>query len=166
MTRELAPKQIRRAVKEGARAKTGVFLQKSIPAAHPVEITKGRRARMRPSKPGLRMAAPGSPLALSKARRVFGGRKIVARLTGLSERTLATLEGCPRSISPSNRRRLGELDRLRKALTEIMQPKFIRTWMDTPNERLSRRTPLEIVEHGEIDRLWILIERVRSGEPT
>ena len=130
---------------------------------------RGAAPRMKPAvliALGVRAAAPALPEALAAARNAFGGRRIVARLTGLSERTLASLETLGQPCSAANRRRVNELERLRSALLEIMQPDFIRTWMDAPNERLTGRTPLETVERGEADRLWALIERVRSGEAT
>jgi hypothetical protein len=131
------------------------------------EPTAARRHKTQPLDGGARLTHVAAGVsALSAARQTFGPRKIVARLTGLSERTLAQLERSDQVLTTSNRRRVHELDRLRLALSEIMQPAFIRTWIGLPNDRLGGLTPIETIERGEADRLWSLIEKVRGGEPT
>ncbi len=39
-------------------------------------------------------------------------------------------------------------------------------WMKRHNEYLAPLTPLEVIDRGEIDRLWHIIHNVGSGMPT
>ena len=36
-------------------------------------------------------------------------------------------------------------------------------WLDTPNEAFSGLKPLDLIERGEVDRLWRMIFEVQSG---
>jgi hypothetical protein len=63
----------------------------------------------------------------------------------------------------SKRRRLKELDRVRARLSDVMAPEAIPSWLDTPNEAFDGLTPLEVIERGEIDRLWNMIFYLESG---
>jgi hypothetical protein len=38
-------------------------------------------------------------------------------------------------------------------------------WFVTPNEAFGELKPIEMVERGEIDRLWDMVFRLRSGMP-
>jgi len=51
------------------------------------------------------------------------------------------------------------------ALAEIMDADDIAGWMEEPTEAFRGSTPLQVVERGEIDRLWQMIYAVRSGQP-
>jgi hypothetical protein len=39
----------------------------------------------------------------------------------------------------------------------------ISSWLDTPNEAFDGLKPLEVIERGEIDRLWNMIFYLESG---
>jgi Protein of unknown function (DUF2384) len=60
-------------------------------------------------------------------------------------------------------RRIKELDRLRKRLVEVVAADAIPAWLYTPNEAFGGLKPLEIIERGEIDRLWQMIFYLESG---
>jgi hypothetical protein len=47
-----------------------------------------------------------------------------------------------------------------------MEVDAIPTWIDTPNEAFDSLKPLEVIERGEIDRLWNMIFYLESGVPT
>jgi DNA-binding transcriptional regulator YiaG len=90
---------------------------------------------------------------------------VFARLLPLSVRSLATLE----SGSPPTEvvtRRLKELKRLVNALSEVMKMDSIGIWLQTPNEAFDELKPLEVIDRGEIDRLWSMIFSLRSGVPS
>ena len=63
-------------------------------------------------------------------------------------------------------RRAEEVDRLRARLTEVVAPGAISAWLDTPNEAFDGLKPLEVIERGEIDRLWNMIYYIDSGVPS
>jgi hypothetical protein len=86
-------------------------------------------------------------------------------MTGLSERTLASVES-GKQISESGLRRLREMDRLRDRLARVMKPEFIPNWLDAPNECFGGLKPIEVLERGEIDRIWTLLFQLESGNPT
>lgn len=56
------------------------------------------------------------------------------------------------------------LSDLRVALAQIMDAGDIAGWMEEPNEAFGGSTPLQVVERGEIDRLWQMIYAVQSGQ--
>ena len=59
-----------------------------------------------------------------------------------------------------------EYDRLRIALGELMDTGLIPEWIQTPNEGFNGLKPIEVIERGEIDRIWEMIFFLRSGVPT
>jgi transcriptional regulator with XRE-family HTH domain len=111
---------------------------------------------------------PKSPIddALAQVRQRLGiTRSKFSRMTGLSERTLATLES-GKKIREAGLRRLREMDRLRDRLACVMKPEFIPQWLEAPNESFGGLKPLEVLERGEIDRIWALLFHLESGTPT
>ena len=59
-----------------------------------------------------------------------------------------------------------EIGRLRDALAEIMLPGFIDRWLELANDEFGGAKPIEVVERGEADRIYEVIYRLRSGQPT
>ncbi len=57
------------------------------------------------------------------------------------------------------------MDCLKNALAEIMDADDIAAWMESPNQAFDGSTPLQLVERGEIDRLWQMIFAIRTGQP-
>ncbi len=89
-------------------------------------------------------------------------RKLFSRLTGFSERAIADWEkGKP--ISEPALRRIREVQRFHERLVEVVRPEAIPQWLDTPNPAFDGLKPLEVVERGEIDRLWNMIFYLESG---
>ncbi len=60
---------------------------------------------------------------------------------------------------------LAELERLTIALAEIMKRESIGPWLQTPNDAFDGLKPLEVIDRGEIDRIWTMIYHLRSGSP-
>ena len=90
-------------------------------------------------------------------------RKAVrATLIGVSERTLGT----GTKLSPRTTRRLAEGTRLLNALAEVIDADFIAEWLVIPNDAFGCLKPLEVIDRGEVDQIWQMIYRLRSGEPT
>lgn len=92
-------------------------------------------------------------------------RKIFCRLLPVSERLLADLETGKRVPSESVKREFNELNRLVAGLKGIMETAFLGEWLDTPNEAFGELKPLEIIERGEVDRIWRMIYYIESGQP-
>jgi hypothetical protein len=63
------------------------------------------------------------------------------------------------------RRRLTELRRIFEALSEVIEADTIGQWMTTPNDAFEGLKPLEVIERGEVDRIWQMIFLLRSGVP-
>jgi uncharacterized protein (DUF2384 family) len=89
----------------------------------------------------------------------------MSRMLGVSLRTLSQLESTQKAVRPDTSRRLTEADRLRRALCEIMDAADLPEWMERPNPAFEGSTPLQVVERGEIDRLWQMVYAVRTGQP-
>jgi hypothetical protein len=106
---------------------------------------------------------PAQPLSVSMVRGRLGlSRKMFSRLAGFSERAIADWEG-GKPISEPGLRRIKELDRFRDRLAEVVAAGAIPSWLDTPNEAFDGLKPLEVIERGEIDRLWNMIFYLESG---
>jgi hypothetical protein len=106
---------------------------------------------------------PAQPLSVGKVRDRFGlSRKMFSRLAGFSERAIADWEG-GKPVSEPGLRRIKELDRFRDRLSEVVAADAIPGWLDAPNEAFDGLKPLEVIERGEIDRLWNMIFYLESG---
>ena len=57
------------------------------------------------------------------------------------------------------------VDDIKKDLTEIMRPEFIDAWIRTPNKAFEDRTPLDLIQSGEVLRIRRMIHELRSGQP-
>ena len=103
------------------------------------------------------------PLSVTIVRGRLGlSRKMFSRLAGFSERAIADWEG-GKPISEPGLRRIKELDRFRDRLSEVVAADFIPSWLNTPNDAFDGLKPLEIIERGEIDRLWNMIFYLETG---
>jgi transcriptional regulator with XRE-family HTH domain len=89
-------------------------------------------------------------------------RKVFSRLTGYSERAIARWESGEKPDEPGLRR-IHETERFQARLAEVVDPKEIPQWLDTPNDAFDGLKPLEVIERGEIDRLWNMIFYLESG---
>lgn len=125
--------------------------------------TRGAAKKAATSAP---VAAPKASFRVKDVRSKYGLKQVsMSRLLGISSRKLSELESQSRDPRPETKRRLSEVDRLHKALDEIMDAGDIAGWMEEPNEAFGGSTPLQLVERGEIDRLWQMIFAIRTGQP-
>ncbi len=109
------------------------------------------------------VSRPVERLSVTKVRGRFGlSRKLFARLSGFSERAIADWES-GKPVSEPGHRRIRELDRFRDRLAEVVTEEAIPGWLDTPNEAFDGLKPVEVIERGEIDRLWEMIFYLESG---
>jgi DNA-binding transcriptional regulator YiaG len=89
-------------------------------------------------------------------------RDAFTRMTGFSPRAVANWSS-GKVPGPSARKRLTELTRLFDALSELVDRKAIPSWLGTSNPSFEGSTPLQVIERGEIDRLWRMIWQLESG---
>ena len=90
--------------------------------------------------------------------------KDFARVTGFSERAVMSWEaGSP--IGTPAKRRLLEVRRLFKSLSELVAADALPVWFQTPNDAFGGLKPLEVVERGETDRLWRMVYFLEAGIP-
>ncbi|MGL6095166.1 MAG: antitoxin Xre/MbcA/ParS toxin-binding domain-containing protein [Fimbriiglobus sp.] len=113
------------------------------------------------------LPSPTPPVPLVAALRAKFGvpRKTFSRLTGFSERVIANWESGEPMSEPSLRR-IREIERLRDRLVEVVSAAAIAVWLDTPNPAFDGLKPLEVVERGEVDRLWQMLFYLESGVAT
>lgn len=58
-----------------------------------------------------------------------------------------------------------EILRLQEALARVVDPKDMGEWFQRPNPAFDGLKPLEVVERGQIDRIWAMVHDLGSGEP-
>ena len=91
-------------------------------------------------------------------------REELGRLTGFSLRALAEWAAGKLPSQPA-KRRLQEVRRLLDALARIVKVESIPAWLHQRNPAFKRLTPLQVIELGEIDRLWAMVHDLGSGQP-
>jgi DNA-binding transcriptional regulator YiaG len=112
------------------------------------------------------LAASQKPPAVLQLRQKLGvNRQVFSRLSQFSERAIAKWEtGEP--LSAPSQQRMVELQRLQQSLSRVMRDDSVAQWLQTPNTAFAGLKPLEVVERGEIDRLWRMIYLMESGAPS
>jgi len=95
---------------------------------------------------------------LRMARRTFG------RLVDVSVRAIADVESKQKKVGKLQRNYV-EVKRLCDSLSEVVDPARLGDWFDAPNDAFGGLKPVEVIERGEIDRLWEMFYRLRSGMP-
>jgi len=108
------------------------------------------------------LGATGESVAGKLRHRLGLTQPEFAGLLPVSVRTLATLESGTAPTGPIVRR-LIELERLTKALGEVLRTTAIGEWLKTPNRAFGGLKPLEKIDRGESDQLWEMIYFLRSG---
>ncbi len=51
------------------------------------------------------------------------------------------------------------------ALSDVIEAGVIDRWMLEPNEAFDGLKPIEVIERGEVDRIWNMIHLLESGQP-
>lgn len=138
--------------------------------------TSGKKKRQA-AKRGRAVGSVASATALKLVKTPRGGsmlhlrsqlglnRETFARLLPVATRTLASIEQgrCPSDMVT---RRLTEIDRVVRALREVVHEKAIGPWMLRPNQAFDGLKPIEVIDRGEVDRIWRMIFLLRSGTPS
>ncbi|MDX1963660.1 MAG: hypothetical protein SFX18_10935 [Pirellulales bacterium] len=111
------------------------------------------------------VAAPsmGQLVSVRVLRERLGvSRKIFSRVVGYSERAIADWES-EKPLSSACSQRFREMARLQEALAGVMREDFVGTWLNAPNAAFAGLKPIEIIERGEVDRIWRMIYELESG---
>jgi transcriptional regulator with XRE-family HTH domain len=113
-----------------------------------------------------RVAEPAAPLSFEELReRLALTRSDFGRLLGFSERALASWEAGRQEPGEPAVRALRQLERLTLAAGRVMRAGQVPDWLLAPNQALGGLKPVEIIERGEIDRLWRALFAAESGAP-
>ena len=137
---------------------------------------------MKPAAPGKRVAADRLPkqssnrdrgpapklpkgffATVAEVRAKMGLSQLeYSRVSGYSLRSVAGWEG-GKPLSESARQKLVEIDRLRVALSGLMPAFELGEWMRTPNPAFEGQSPIQVIENGEVDRLWRMVFQIDAG---
>lgn len=91
-------------------------------------------------------------------------RPLFGRIVNVAERTIAKVESG--AETPDKLKRpYNEVYRLWEALSDLVDPNSLGQWFNTPNESFDGLKPIEVIERGEIDRLWNMVFELQTGMP-
>jgi DNA-binding XRE family transcriptional regulator len=89
-------------------------------------------------------------------------QKVMARILGVTERTIIDLEA-GRPLSEGISRRVTEFDRLQRDLSKVVRSQVIGRWLTEPNAAFDGDAPADLIANGKVDLLWRMIFDLRSG---
>jgi hypothetical protein len=112
----------------------------------------------------VRVIKVGRESKLELRERLKMRREDFSRLVNVSVRAIAAAERDQTDVTKLQRP-YAEVGRLYEALGEVVEPKAIGPWFVTPNQAFGGMKPIELIERGEIDRLWDMVYRLQSGIP-
>ena len=143
--------------------------QKTAVPAKPVSGTSVKASKLVLSKsiPGLKgkgLLRLGSESKLELRNRLNMPRTIFSRVVNVSERTIAKVES-ETDTAEKLKRPYNEVYRLLEALDDVVEANSIGSWFQEPNVAFDGLKPMEVIERGEIDRLWNMVYELRSGMP-
>lgn len=124
--------------------------------------TKSKSSDRSGPRPKPAVAPAKTNLAVELRERLQLNQSHFARLLAVSVRSLASLES-GKKPTEAVARRLNEVHRLTDALSEVVNNDAIGTWLQTQAPAFDGLKPLEVIDRGEIDRIWSMIYFLRSG---
>lgn len=98
------------------------------------------------------------------AKRFDVRQDTLSRMTGFSPRAVAEWAGGKEPSTPA-KKVFTEMDRLLDGLARLMQPKEVGKWLKEPNPAFDGSTPVQVIERGQLDRIWRMLYYAESGEP-
>lgn len=130
------------------------------------EASPGYLLKERGGMPPRAIGTPDTAVTVLGLRKRLGmPRDTFKRLLGISERRLADIEAGHARLSDVFARRHTEIGRMVEALEEVLPGEEVGPWLLRPNPAFGELKPLEVIERGQIDRLWEMIFHLRSGVP-
>lgn len=106
----------------------------------------------------------GSESKLELRDRLSMPRPLFGRIVNVSERTIAKVES-ETDTAEKLKRPYNEVYRLLEALGDVVEVNSLGYWFQEPNDAFDGLKPMEVIERGEIDRLWNMVYELRSGMP-
>jgi DNA-binding XRE family transcriptional regulator len=106
----------------------------------------------------------GNKSKLELRDRLAMPRQMFGRIVNVSERTIADAEA-GKDAAKKLLRTYNEVYRLWEALSEVVDPECLGLWFQTPNDSFDGLKPIEVIERGEIDRLWNMVFRLQTAMP-
>ncbi len=58
---------------------------------------------------------------------------------------------------------MNEVERLYDRLAGVIRADYLPEWLETPNPAFDRLKPVEVIERGQVDRLWRMLFYLESG---
>ena len=132
-------------------------------------VAKGPMVKPVSSKPisglkGRGLLQIGNESKLELRERLKMPRTVFSRVVNVSERTIAKVEA-ESETAEKLKRPYNEVYRLLEALDDVVSVDSLGEWFESPNDAFDGLKPLEVIERGEIDRLWNMVFELRSGMP-
>lgn len=59
--------------------------------------------------------------------------------------------------------KLNEAHRLLLGLCEIMDTEKVSDWLEQPNQWFDNQTPMSVIKHGKMDKVWELIHHTKAA---
>lgn len=134
---------------------------KSAVASKP---TRPVRSKAIPGLKGVGLLLVGSDSKLELRERLSMTRPLFCRIVNVSERTIAKVES-ETDTAEKLKRPYNEVYRLIEALDDVVDVNSLGEWFQEPNDVFDGLKPLEVIERGEIDRLWNMVYELKSGMP-
>jgi DNA-binding XRE family transcriptional regulator len=88
-----------------------------------------------------------------------------ARFMGVAERTLADWERGQLPTGMGLQLVREKLDLAAKLQSLAESPSALGQWLTNPGDYFEGLSPLEVIERGQVSRIWRLIYRLGAGEP-
>ncbi len=113
---------------------------------------------------GVRLVEVGGESKLELRAKLGLTREVFGRLVNVSVRAIAQIETTSTKVEKLQRNYI-EVQRLCESLSEVVDPASLGTWFSTPCQAFGGSKPIDVIDRGEIDRLWEMYYRLRSGLP-
>lgn len=135
-------------------------------ARRTVAAKASRRIRSKaiPGLKGKGLLRLGNESKLELRDRLSMPRPLFGRVVNVSERTIAKVES-ETDTAEKLKRPYNEVYRLLEALDDVVEVNSLGNWFREPNDAFDGLKPIEVIERGEIDRLWNMVYVLRSGMP-
>ncbi|MFN9236082.1 MAG: hypothetical protein ACK6D4_15720 [Planctomyces sp.] len=130
----------------------------------PMVVKKSGRTIEIPGLRGIRVIQVRGVSKLELRDSLQMARPLFSRLINVSERAIAEVESTHKRVDKLQRNYV-EVKRLCDALSEVLEPSALGDWFNSAGEAFAGLKPIEVIERGEIDRLWEMLFRLRSGLP-
>ncbi len=153
-----------RSRKSGTTSKTVALPARGARRTVAVKASMLIQSKAIPGLKGKGLLRLGSESKLELRDRLSMPRPLFSRVVNVSERTIAKVES-ETATAEKLKRPYNEVYRLLEALGDVVEVNSLGNWFQVPNDAFDGLKPMEVIERGEIDRLWNMVYELRSGMP-